>query len=905
LGEVKKKKRRKEREPARAEPAAHLAPPTMPLPAASAVCAAVAGLIAAWIAAGSLGLLAHSLRHSLTCIAMGVAVVAAWPTRGSWRQRVTILLAVAVAMAMTGSPLSPINVLGVGILLGALAWIHIGEARTLLTIATTAVAVLGLYRLAFSSIPLVWYLADTIGSAFGWLGGVLAFKRLRVGATYGGIDYLITLAVLLIACRRFMPTPRGKRLLIAIAAIVAAHLIYLIVLARVAPAVATAPPPVRDPNAIGPPDWSWPAALRTLVPWNLPAIAALLHGAIAVFILRSAAKDIPSTAASAPPPRSFPSRRAKLAIAIALLLPVLITLTFGSCNLKGKKIVFSEKGFLNWLKPRHGEYGRLGIGMYGMMPQYIQSLGARCVISPNLSAADLRDADAVVLMFPNEPWEAGQLERLWKYARDGGSLLVMGEHSSKEPDVPWERGGNRYNEALLPTSIQVAFDAAEFAVGGWLQSYQAMAHPANAGVGDYRNEFGVVIGASLTAHWPAAPTLIGIHGWNDLGDEKSDRAMLGNNQYDPGERLGDIILAAEQPIGRGRIMAFGDTSSLTNGITMGSHVFTSRLFAYLADQPGSPQASWRQILGAIAAGTLLVLLLGMTRPEMIVASAFALSLSTVICAAINERISRVIPDGGANTPNGLAYIDTSHLSAAAEESWRPEGTMGLAMTLLRDGYLTLTLPDFDLERIRRAGIVVTVSPNRPFSASERAAVREFVEDGGIFICTTGYDQRFGSESLMADFGFGFGERGDPRPPQPWGHFKSPYLDLGGSFAYVRFHAGWPIYCTDASARIISYGPGNTPVILMRRMGQGKFVMIGDSGFAMNKNLEHEGGEPFEGMRENADFWRWLLTVLTDQPAWMPTPATKPTTAATQATTRSATAPATQAITQPRQPEAAK
>ena len=56
---------------------------------------------------------------------------------------------------------------------------------------------------------------------------------------------------------------------------------------------------------------------------------------------------------------------------------------------------------------------------------------------------------------------------------------------------------------------------------------------------------------------------------------------------------------------------------------------------------------------------------------------------------------------------------------------------------------------------------------------------------------------------------------------------------------------------------------------MRRLGRGKAVVVADTDFAMNKNLEREGGQPFEGMRENADFWRWLLDYLNDLPAWTP------------------------------------
>ena len=76
-------------------------------------------------------------------------------------------------------------------------------------------------------------------------------------------------------------------------------------------------------------------------------------------------------------------------------------------------------------------------------------------------------------------------------------------------------------------------------------------------------------------------------------------------------------------------------------------------------------------------------------------------------------------------------------------------------------------------------------------------------------------------------------------------------------------------CNAADAQVIAYGRDNVPVIVMRRVGAGKVVVIGDTQFATNDNLEREDGEPFEGLRENADFWRWFLTQLRDEPAWVP------------------------------------
>lgn len=550
---------------------------------------------------------------------------------------------------------------------------------------------------------------------------------------------------------------------------------------------------------------------------------------------------------------------------LAILLPIMIALYPGKLNLEGKKIVFYEKGFLNWLKPSHGQYGRLSSGMYGMLPVFIESLGASSLISPDLSDNDLRDADALVLLFPDDPWAEGQLDRIWAFVRRGGSLLVMGEHTTRDPN-----GNNRFNEVLEPTAIRVEFDSATFTVGGWLQSYDAIAHPTTAGVPDDRNQFGVVIGASLETSWPARPLLVGRWGWSDMGDEGSGRAMMGNGHYDPGEKLGDLVLTAEQPLGKGRIIAFGDTSGLTNGINVGSHIFTSRLFGYLAGNAGNAHPIWRQLLGILSCGLLIGLLTWRTTKWRVVLVTLGLAGSLTLSTAISQSAGEILPDGRYKSPNNLAYIDTSHLAAYSGESWRPEGIGGFILTLMRNGYLTHSLPELTARRLVRADLLVSIAPSRSFSKAEQTVIRDFVTNGGTFIIMVGLDRADPSRALLSLFGFTIGTSGQyPPEPKAMGHFKSPYLSSGDQRVHVRFHAAWPIACNDPGARVIAYGQNNLPVIILRPLGAGKVVVIGDTSFVTNKNLEWEGGQSFENMRENADFWRWFITQLRDQEMWIP------------------------------------
>ncbi|NQT01157.1 MAG: hypothetical protein HQ580_03980 [Planctomycetes bacterium] len=827
------------------------------------VIAAIAGLAAAWIAAGSTGLLAHPLRRALTLAALGVVIFAQRPF--PWRARkglITMLAMASLAAYMISSSLPVINVMSVPLVLASLAATFRGQAKKMLRIVSVAAAVFGLYRMACTSIPLVWSMADLLGRALGNIGGLISHQSIYVGATFAGLDFLVLMSVLWILWLASSPRPRKKRAIYGFAAIIGGHICYLIVMSYTQHLLAVVAEPAEQTG------WSWAVLFHKAIPWNLPVLACVIHLLTVSAMFRWPAGFEETEQNYIKASTAYTRNQYILrfgAPVLAILLPVIIALYPGKPDLQGKKIVFYEKGFLNWLKPMHGQYGRLSSGMYGMLPVFIESLGASTLISPDLSDKDLQDADALVLLFPDDPWAEGQLERIWDFVHRGGSLLVMGEHTTRD-----ENGNNRFNEVLEPTSIRVEFDSGTFTVGGWLQSYEAIAHPATTGVPDERNQFGVVIGASLETNWPARPLLIGRWGWSDMGDEGSGRAMMGNGHYDSGEKLGDLILVAEQPLGKGRVIAFGDTSGLTNGINVSSHVFNSRLFGYLAGGKRNAHPVWRQFLGILSCGLLLGLLTRQTSEGRVILITLCLAGSLAASTAISRSASEILPDGRYKLPNNLAYIDTSHLEANSGESWRPDGIGGFILTLMRNGYLTLSLPELTAERLVRSDLLVSVAPSRSFSKTEQAAIREFVLNGGTFILMAGLDGAGSSRSLLSMLGFSIGNPGpNPVEPEVMGHFKSPYLSSEDQRVHVRFHAAWPISCNDPTARVITYGHNNLPVITLRELGAGKVVVIGDTCFVANKNLEWEGGEPFEGMRENADFWRWFITQLRDQEMWIP------------------------------------
>ena len=137
----------------------------------------------------------------------------------------------------------------------------------------------------------------------------------------------------------------------------------------------------------------------------------------------------------------------------------------------------------------------------------------------------------------------------------------------------------------------------------------------------------------------------------------------------------------------------------------------------------------------------------------------------------------------------------------------------------------------------------------------------------------------------------FPQPGTGLEPEPFGRTKADYLEVEEDSqppyqAAVRFHAAWPVETiepTETDTEVLAYGrntlpvvesEAELPVILMHSVGRGRVVLIGDTAFAMNKNLEYIGGEPFYGGHENAHFWRWLLTQLRGRAAVGPATATR-------------------------------
>jgi hypothetical protein len=832
------------------------------------VAAVIAGIAAAWIAADSTGFWGLALRHALTYIVLGVALVAAWPWPDRTGKNWAILVAGAgAALALSASSLAVVNILGAALLLATLAYVHGGLNGRALLLGSLAATVLAVFRLACQTSGTVWQLANVLGWSMGKAVGWLTGRPLNIGVTFGGIDFLVLMIALYIGWLQSTAGPKRNKAIYAGAAIILAQLAYLVVLAYSENIIALLPEPVyaqeTDVSRVG--LWAWQNAVRGFLPWNLPVMALILQAMVAWCMFRwvgwlpLALSEKSQTALKSRQPEVVDLRSFSSDVLLNLGLPVLAvliaaltSLSFCKSDLKGKTIVAYEKGNFSWLRP---EYDNSLIGGYGMLPVFVESLGGRFVKSANLAEQDLAKADVLILLHPDSPLTDEQSRRIENFVRQGGSLLLGAENYIRQG-----ASESHFNDALKSTNLEVRYDTVMPLSDNWEQCYQALFQPATLGMDDLRNRYGFQRGASIRLGRLGRPVLIGRWGWSTPG---SDALTQKSTRYEAGQALGDIVLMAEEGFGKGRIAVLGDMSCISNERLSCSWEFVGRLLSYLANRSSNPQDLWRQTL-AIAAIVLFIGLLAkyVDAPRLAIANGL-MALALISCTYISDYNSQVLPDGGAKAPNNLAYIDDSHLEAFSSDLWNDYGIAGFTRVLMRNGFLALRLRELSSERLERAKLLVCMAPARQFSAEQRASVRRFVEQGGTLICLVGAEEARPIASLLEDFQFKVspspvkpGE--DIHEPDPLGALLISYGRANEPKIEVQFYAAWPITSIPQTYTIYvsdKLDGEDLPVVARTEVGQGIVLVIADTFFASNQNLETLTNT----FPSHMNFWRMLLS----------------------------------------------
>ena len=400
--------------------------------------------------------------------------------------------------------------------------------------------------------------------------------------------------------------------------------------------------------------------------------------------------------------------------------------------------------------------------------------------------------------------------------------MVLGDHT----DI----GGMQdpLNDLLEPVGISFRFDSAmplnHEKQPQWMSCMQFLHHPVNEGIPN-ENWVSISVGASLDVSKAAFPVLIGRYSFSDIGNYLNERGFLGDYKCNSDEQLGDVILAAGAYYGNGRVLVFGDTSSFQNSAMSHSYSMIYNVFKWLNSQR-TFVVRYTQI------ALSLILLISMAAMYLFFKEkhVFSVFFPIVLCAAllISNAINPVLI--GEKTMQGpIIYIDASHGERFNLDSYTDGATSGLTINFGRNNYSSFILPVFSEKWISNGEGLILIAPTESFKDYEVDFMKEYIYDGGLVILSTGYQDKKGSEGLLRAF-----------------NLDIQNLPLGGvpyeeNKTAPKFVDSWPIMTQeDDDTRVfysISIENTSYNLVVFKRYGEGGLLVIGDSQFLLDKNLE--------------------------------------------------------------------
>jgi len=502
------------------------------------------------------------------------------------------------------------------------------------------------------------------------------------------------------------------------------------------------------------------------------------------------------------------------------------------------RMVFLNRGVVSFTKPNYERFGKAAGGMYGSYPDYAGLFGCEGVVVTDVPEK-LASDQILVMTNVDKPVSQEEMDRIWSFVREGGRLWVLGDHTFIK------NGRNHINDLLKPCNIRLQHDSAQFWPQGWFHSYRMRQSTPFAYLKDpAENRLSMLVGASLDLTPPARPLLMGRFGYGDWGttDDADNRGYLGDFEYQPTERCGDLVLVAGETVGKGKVVVFGDTTSFFNANLARSYEIMRATLSWLGE-PHSYSFFFSRTAGIVViAGALVLLIISL------MSRAFATPFMLVVVAAIFVIAHRpgLIKIDQAVGRYRAALIDFSHQPYAAKHGSLGEGLYGLSLSFLRYGLLPITQNTWNRELIDNSRILVLNAPRRPFSAARQREIRKFLERGGIVLFACGAAQYPNSQSLLSQLGLRVRNL-------PLGRF----FDRPAFNEPIQYFSAFPIEVRNPNATILSVY-GDWPLMVDVPVGSGHFVLIADSEFLHNKNMEsHE-----QYSVQNIQFIRNLLDFVT-------------------------------------------
>lgn len=365
-----------------------------------------------------------------------------------------------------------------------------------------------------------------------------------------------------------------------------------------------------------------------------------------------------------------------------------------------------------------------------------------------ISREGLRDYDVLVVKTPTEAFSDEESRAIEEFVRGGGGLFLIGDHTNL-----FGMSGI-LNELAQPYRIRFNYDDTFDLATGQPSRYvrpTMLSHP----IGSDLNDFSFQTSCTLDA--PVASDFV-IVGYG-LGSERVDyghKNFFGNIRLDPEDDYGLFLQAAAVKHGKGRVVAFSDSTVFSNFSFFwpGKSELFTRTLDYLNRRNRYGDSINLSALAVSLAGmALMVFAIRKSRwGPLVPAYAVTGALLFLGTAAWIDRVNNGnYPRLAPHTPYttvafeseysniGLVEMD-SLLDTQLTEEERANAAKGaphrdsqtfrtLYVNLARLGVFSTAKKRF-AEALHSGNVVVVVNPNKPFSPSDLHQLDHFLDRGG-------------------------------------------------------------------------------------------------------------------------------------------------------------------------------
>jgi hypothetical protein len=490
----------------------------------------------------------------------------------------------------------------------------------------------------------------------------------------------------------------------------------------------------------------------------------------------------------------------------------------------------------------------------GAIKLYLENIG--CSVeelnstNPHNLRDALKDANILVLLNLQKPFPSSELESIKNFVKDGGGLLLFGEHTSMfVPDQDFASGRDYLNDVLGQTGIRINPDTADFIPDHWQYASSSLPHGVTKDLGFEITTSSV--GASLSLRDKARPLIIGRFAFSDRSNTTTP-GHLGDRLYERSEMLGDLVIAASDTYGKGKVLVFGDTSYLFNNELPFRYNLLYNSVTWLMSQESDYASALRWapllLLSALAAFILVApFIIRRLSPKITLIFLIYMALSIAVSLAFSASLNDSMIKSPQELKNDLIWIDHSHLNQFNLENYRDDGIAGLTTNLFRNGYLPQVLEKKNsFPDISKGSGLIIIAPNEHYTPEEASQLKDFVEGGGMLIISAGHKSAGPLDSVLRSFGLQIEDL--PLGSPPW--IEETHATMGQAMVSPgnlkrywhepKFMEAYPVSAKGEFRPItwMRYGNDTYNLILQKKAGLGDVVLIGDSRFLLNENLEY-------------------------------------------------------------------